>query len=396
MSRSATKTRYEEATIQPGTDDDDGRVDEMISSDLSGNNCTSQKNVAKSMLFTGLLLAGQLPSFSETTSDYIFKSAHDSITIPLTGGFKFFAEQRLGSIRAVSFCLPGETDKHYTCLMSIMSAPIVDSKLTSRDLAQKIIDAQEQVKAMIPSSKLTAKIIDASGDNDVLVKTTNGEINTTLFTRSLKGTDAIYQLQYQFHSAAVTQNEEQNAIKTLNLLSITSTAAEPFKAIALQRNPYEISSKTEALSVPIGPGWQIVDDRTREPIPIFQYANQVTVRTISLVPESDSLVSFAKMLKIEILPSGKTAMTPRQIMKTGKDSFPTLDGGKFTVIEDRSDNDVTFEATFSKPIDMTLTTIGPSDMFTRLITGTDAQYKISMVFPPPKCSLAKEHKQSPY
>jgi len=246
---------------------------------------------------------------------------------------------------------------------------------------QKMIDAQEKLKTTMPSLKLSAQIIETSGDNDVLVKAINGDQSTTLFTRSLKGTDAIYQLQYQFHSAAVSKNEEQNAIATLKQISITSTAAEPFKEIVLQKTPYEISSKTETLSLPIGVGWKIVEDKVREPMPIFQYGKQSTVHMISFVPESDSIDSFAKMLKIEILPAEKAAMTPRQIMKMGAGSLPAIGGGSFAVIDDRCDDDVTYEATFSKPIDMTLAKIGPSEIVTRLIKGTDAQYQISMVFP---------------
>ena len=339
------------------------------------------KTFFKSLLLFGLLSAVQLPGFTETLPDYTVKSAHDSVVVPLDGKFKLFEEQKIGGIRAIAFCLAGETPKDYTRLLSIMSTPASDLKQSPRELMQKMVDVQKQLKETMPALKLNVEIVEAKSDNDVLIKSINGDMNTTMFTRSLKGTDALYQFQYQFHSATVSKEDEKNAIATLKQLAITSAAAQPFQTISLQKSPYEISSQTETLSIPFGAGWKIVEDRVKEPMPIFQYAIQSSVRMISLVPESDSIDAFARMLKIEILPADKAAMTPRQILKLGTDSMSVLDGCSLKVIDDRSDNDITYDAIFSKPMDTMLVKIAASELVTRLIKGADAQYRISIVFP---------------
>ena len=100
----------------------------------------------KSVLLLGLLLAPQLPCFAETSPDYTIKTAHDSVVIPLDGKFKLSDDQKLGGIRVMSFCLPGEDVKDYTRIIGVMSTPVGDSKLSPRELTQKMIDAQKQLK----------------------------------------------------------------------------------------------------------------------------------------------------------------------------------------------------------------------------------------------------------
>ncbi len=334
-----------------------------------------------SLLHTG-------PCRAEDGSFYEIKLEHDTLKVPLRKGWKLGVENKLGPMKFFRFFPEGETADKYSATLTVTTAGDVARIASAKALMTRILDAQENPS--MSSMKYHGSIVHADRDDDVTFEVSNaaaqGLNERHSITRIVTGSDGMYLLQYDFPRQNISEAEKSGALSSIEGIVLTSAPIVKTDPVPIKGKVFDFENGSDKLTIPIGEGWAIASDRKKEVMPIFQYEKQTEpVRTVTLVPVGETAEKFTRCITIESAPGKNQSMTSRQVLDSIFSAFSAAQEqfkeASCRKIDDKSDNDVSYELIIAKPIPLFSTSLGPLYVAARLLKGADGMYKIVYQYP---------------